>query len=144
MKHLKEYKLFESVSDIEDDVTDILSDIEDEGFSVDKIAKRWPFDKGSEVMKIFIEKSYLTQNGYRDTKPYIVNETMLNAIQHLSSYLSKNGYKLVIEAISESDVIAHQEYYHRDLGNNIKNIEELFSFIGRAPIDYLKLLIYKR
>ena len=139
MKYIKKYKLFESTSDISDDVADILSSIEDEDFSVDKNSS---WSDGYE-MKIFIEKMVGEDHGYKRSKPYLVNDTILDAVQHLSSYLSKNGYKLIVEAISESDVIAHQEYYHRDLGNDIKNIEELFSFIGRAPIDYLRLLIYK-
>ena len=94
-------------------------------------------------MKIFIENVVEKNDGYKSSKPYIVNDTILDAVQHLSSYLSKNGYKLVVEAVSKTDVIAHQEYYHRDLGDNISEIQELFSFIGRAPIDYLRLLIYK-
>lgn len=155
MKYIKKYKLFESTSDISDDVTDILSSIEDEGFSVDKNSSEGAglLSNGYE-MKIFIEKMVDDDKanvprygdhgiGYERSEPYLVNDTMLDAVQHLSSYLSKNGYKLVVEAISESDVIAHQEYYHRDLGDNISEIQELFEFIGRAPIDYLRLLIYK-
>ena len=146
MKYIKKYKVFESKADIYDDVSDILSSIEDEDFSVDKNssvrALQDHIPDGCE-MRIFIEKMVGEDHGYKRSKPYLVNDTILDAVQHLSSYLSKNGYKLIVEAISESDVIAHQEYYHRDLGNDIKNIEELFSFIGRAPIDYLRLLIYK-
>jgi len=148
MKHLKKYKLFESKSDIfddiSDDVSDILSGIEDEGFSVDKAmiySSKALFRINK--MKIFIEKMVGDENGYKSSKPYIVNDTILDAVQHLSSYLSKNGYKLIVEAVSKTDVIAHQEYYHRDLGDNISEIQELFEFIGRAPIDYLRLLIYK-
>ena len=153
MKFIKRYKIFESTSDIFDDVADILSDIEDEGFLVDK---KEPISffvndikriKEMEGIKILIENVVELEmaNGqtYEKSKPYIVNDTMLDAVQHLSSYLSKNGYKLIVEAISGSDIIAHQEYYHRDLGDNISSINDLFEFIGRAPIDYLRLLIYK-
>jgi hypothetical protein len=149
MKYIKKYKLFESKSDIFDDifddVSDILSGIEDEGFSVDKATNNWVngVNDSTAEMKIFIEKMVGDENGYKSSKPYIVNDTMLDSVQHLSSYLSKNGYKLIVEAVSKTDVIAHQEYYHRDLGDNISEIQELFSFIGRAPIDYLRLLIYK-
>jgi len=149
MKHLKEYKLFESKSDIFgdifDDVGDILSGVEDEGLSVDKTTNDWVngVNDSTAEMRIFIENVFEEDDGYKSSKPYIVNGTMLDSIQHLSSYLSKNGYKLVIEAISEMNVIAHEEFYHRDLGDNMNSIEELFSFLGRAPIDYLRLLIYK-
>jgi hypothetical protein len=142
MKYIKKYKLFESTSDISDDVADILSSIEDEDFSVDKNSSREAnWSDGYEM--IFIEKMVGDENGYKRSKPYLVNDTILDAVQHLSSYLSKNGYKLIVEAVSKTDVIAHQEYYHRDLGDNISEIQELFEFIGRAPIDYLRLLIYK-
>jgi len=141
MKHLKAYKVFESTSDIFDDVSDILRDVEDNGFLV----RTQPCD--SCEMKVYIESviEKVMGNGqrYEKASSYLVNDTILDAVQHLSSYLSKNGYKLVVEAISGSDVIAHQEYYHRDLGDNISSINDLFEFIGRAPIDYLRLLIYK-
>lgn len=149
MKYIKKYKVFESKSDIFDDIfddiSDILSGIEDEGFSVDKATNNWVngVNDSTAEMKIFIENVVEKNDGYKSSKPYIVNDTMLDSVQHLSSYLSKNGYKLIVEAVSKTDVIAHQEYYHRDLGDNISEIQELFSFIGRAPIDYLRLLIYK-
>ena len=148
-EHLKGYKIFESTSDIFDDVSDILSGIEDEDFLVGKKESIFFVDNDTKRMKemegitIHIEKMVGDENDYKRSKPYLVNDTILDTVQHLSSYLSKSGYKLVVEAISKTDVIAHQEYYHRDLGDNISSINDLFEFIGRAPIDYLILLIYK-
>ncbi len=127
-----------------DNVRDILADIQDDGFYVEihDIDHNDILEVQGENIRIYIEKLDDTEEVNtvvtRDylTKPYIINRTISDSIEHLLSYTIENGYTLTLEAISESQICTYEKFKE-----DKNNIDGVLLDIGKAPIDYIRIII---
>ena len=150
MKHLKGYKVFESHPDKSffDNISDILEPISDDGFYVEIHNNNGDNDlmeSEGEFVRVYIERpdnsgDFFTfnTNTTRETltKPYVTNNIILDSIQHLLSYVLESNYKLILEAMSESHIVAREEY-----PDSKYDLDGIFLFLSKSSIDYIRLTI---
>jgi len=151
MKYLKRYKIFESHPDKSffDNISDILEPIKDDGFYVEihnNDGSDELMESEGECVRVYIERpdssgdsfSFNNPNTTRETltKPYMTNDVILDSIQHLLSYVLESDYELSFEAISESHIVASEEY-----PGSKYDLDGIFLFLNKSPIDYIRLTI---
>jgi hypothetical protein len=128
MRYLKTYsKLFESNDKILSDIEDIFREIEDVGFKVE-------YNRGGvyELLKIYIEKfdTYGFSDESREVKYYPTQE-FVNALLHLTSYVSESNLDYRIEILDDTQVV--------DVLSTESDIEDIINL--NFPIDYIKVII---
>jgi hypothetical protein len=128
MRYLKTYsKLFESNDKILSDIEDIFREIEDVGFKVE-------YNRGGvyELLKIYIEKfdTYGFSDESREVKYYPTQE-FVNALLHLTSYVSESNLDYRIEILDDTEVV--------DVLSTESDIEDIINL--NFPIDYIKVII---
>jgi hypothetical protein len=128
MRYLKTYsKLFESNDKILSDIEDIFREIEDVGFKVE-------YNRGGvdELLKIYIEKfdAYGFSDESREVKYYPTQE-FVNALLHLTSYVSESNLDYRIEILDDTQVV--------DVLSTESDIEDIINL--NFPIDYIKVII---
>jgi hypothetical protein len=128
MRYIKTYsKLFESNDKILSDIEDIFREIEDVGFKVE-------YNRGGvyELLKIYIEKfdTYGFSDESREVKYYPTQE-FVNALLHLTSYVSESNLDYRIEILDDTQVV--------DVLSTESDIEDIINL--NFPIDYIKVII---
>lgn len=138
MRYLKTYKIFEDNSNKEllDNIEDIFREIEDLGFKVESHKNIDGSDEmmesDDEVMRIWIEKFdvYGFSQEERECK-YHPTEEFVDALLHLTSYVSESNLDYRIEIIDNSQVV--------DVVSSESEIENMTKW--KNPIDYIKIII---
>lgn len=146
MKHLKTYKIFESVEHrfaTQDElmtIEDILINIEDLDFEV-QIHKNVggsddKMEQDSEVCRVYIEKFAVFGFSQEEREcEYSPDEEFISVLQHLVSYVKEVDYDIEIESIHNSESIDKINSEDGDLDDN-----DILVFIEK-PISYIKIII---
>lgn len=136
MKHIKAYKLFESVRD---SIGDILLDLQDQGYTVDisngdivfdKYGNKYSTTEGDDFFIITLNsfKTITNKSGNmrfkRDPFYYI---DIKNELDHLMSFMSEGGYDLVsiIVGDKDDDFILYEDDIINDVLKDNDKIDEI-------------------
>lgn len=125
MKYLKSYKVFESVSDVRNEIEDILTEIYHLGFEVGIYStKHSHFDE----IKVFIEKG--DEESFSNNK-YTPTSEFIDCLQHLISYADEQGFIIVISTFNNSNLL-----------KNYFKSEEVEQIVNNQ-VDYIKIVLRK-
>ena len=145
MKYLKSFnESFDNKEELNffSDVEDILLEIKDEDFDIQIIKNEDSSDQlmesEGELIRIYIEKFI----NPLETISYKPTDVFINTFDHLVSYSKENEYSCSMEIVEGSsgvnEVVAYSEFEEDDM-----SVKELLDVAIKAPINYIKFIIYK-
>jgi len=122
MRHLKSYKIFESISDVRDEIESILTELYHLGYEIDIYSTD---NKNLSEVKVFIEKDEEDNHKYKPSGEFV------DCLQHLISYADEQGFIHIITTYKNSHLFKSFE--------TVEEVEDIVNY----EIDYIKITLRK-